>query len=154
MSDSLTVAHLSWVTWAIHSQSLICREWSEQIAYSCSFDLSQMSEFPSLCTMQIFQMVNQYFKLHYDEFSKCRIKIRYNDRGTFNAAELLAQALMNSNFANENIHCSIRYDFHSSFCRFNRDADPHNFIRIRILHFILTNLYPDPKNVGNMFLIL
>ena len=44
LSDSLTVTHLSWVTWAILSQSLICLERSEQIAHCHSFDLSRMSK--------------------------------------------------------------------------------------------------------------
>ena len=44
LSDSLTVAHLSWATWGIRSQSLICLERSERIAHSRSFDLSEMSE--------------------------------------------------------------------------------------------------------------
>ena len=35
LSDSLTVAHLSWATWGIRSQSLICLDWSERIAQSC-----------------------------------------------------------------------------------------------------------------------
>ena len=50
LSDSLTVAHLSRATWAICSQSIVCLEQSEQIAHSCSFDLSdgRMSEFPAL----------------------------------------------------------------------------------------------------------
>ena len=125
-----------------------------------------MSEFPALCTMQIFQMVNQYFKLHYDEFSKCRIKIRYNDRGTFNAAELLAQALMNSNFANENIHfakfdtISIRHfavsDVLPHHCRYIQGCRSAAFYTDPDLTFHLQYITPnpDPKNVGNMFLIL
>ena len=36
--------HLSWATWANQLRSLICLEGSERIAYSCSFDLSKMSE--------------------------------------------------------------------------------------------------------------
>ena len=44
LSKSLTVPHLSWATWAIRSQSLICPERSEQIAHSCSFDLSDLSK--------------------------------------------------------------------------------------------------------------
>ena len=36
LSKSLMVALLSWVTWAIRSQSLICPERSEQIVHSCS----------------------------------------------------------------------------------------------------------------------
>ena len=43
-SESLTVAHLSWATWAIPSQLLICLEQSERIAHSRLFDLSEMSE--------------------------------------------------------------------------------------------------------------
>ena len=43
LSESLTVAHLSWATWAIRSQSLICFEKSEGIAHSRSFDLSEFS---------------------------------------------------------------------------------------------------------------
>ena len=53
LSDLLTVAHLSWATWAIGSQSIICLERSEQIAHSRSFDLiewanEQMNEFPAV----------------------------------------------------------------------------------------------------------
>ena len=44
MSKLLTVAHLSWATWAIHSRSLICPERSEWIGHSCSIDLSDLSE--------------------------------------------------------------------------------------------------------------
>ena len=44
LSNSLTVPHFLWATWAIHSQSLIFLELSEQIAHSCSFDLSEMSD--------------------------------------------------------------------------------------------------------------
>ena len=36
LSDLLTIAHLSWATWAISSQFLIFPEQSEQIAQSCS----------------------------------------------------------------------------------------------------------------------
>ena len=43
-SELLTVAHLSWVTWVIHSQSLICLERSEQITHNRSFDLSKMTK--------------------------------------------------------------------------------------------------------------
>ena len=45
LSDSLTVAHFLWATWAICSRSLICRERSDQIAHSRSFDLNK---FPAL----------------------------------------------------------------------------------------------------------
>ena len=49
LNDSLTVALLTWATWAIRSQSLICPERSELIAHCRSFDLSeQMSEFQAL----------------------------------------------------------------------------------------------------------
>ena len=44
LSDSLTVAHFLWATWAIRSQPLICLERSERIAHSCSFDLSKMGK--------------------------------------------------------------------------------------------------------------
>ena len=44
LSNSLTVALLIWVTWAICSQSLICLEQSEQVAHSRSFDLSDLSK--------------------------------------------------------------------------------------------------------------
>ena len=44
LSDSLMVTHLSWATWAIGSQSIICLERSGRIAHSCSFDLSKMSK--------------------------------------------------------------------------------------------------------------
>ena len=36
-------AHLSWVTWANWSQSLICHERPERLAHSCSFDMSNLS---------------------------------------------------------------------------------------------------------------
>ena len=48
LSDLLTVAHLTWATWAIGSQSLTCPEQSEQIAHSRSFDLSDLIKFPTL----------------------------------------------------------------------------------------------------------
>ena len=44
LSNSLTVAHFLWATWAIRLRSLICLERSERIAHSRSFDLSEMSE--------------------------------------------------------------------------------------------------------------
>ena len=44
LSDSLTVSHLSWATWAIRSQSLICPKQSDQIAHSRSFDMSNLSK--------------------------------------------------------------------------------------------------------------
>ena len=44
LSNLLTVALLTWATWAIHSQLLICPEWSERIAHSRSFDLSDLSK--------------------------------------------------------------------------------------------------------------
>ena len=44
LSNSLTVALLTWATWVICSQSLICHEQSEQIAHSHSFDLSDLSK--------------------------------------------------------------------------------------------------------------
>ena len=44
LSNSLTVAHLSWATQELRSQSLMCLEQSEWITHSRSFDLSEMSE--------------------------------------------------------------------------------------------------------------
>ena len=44
LSDSLMVVLLIWATWSICSQLLICLEQSQQIAYSCSFDLSDLSK--------------------------------------------------------------------------------------------------------------
>ena len=44
LSKLLTVAHLSWATWAIHSQLLFWHEWPEQFAHSCSFVLSGLSK--------------------------------------------------------------------------------------------------------------
>ena len=44
LSKSLTVAHLSWATWAIRSRSLFWYEQPEQFAYSRSFVLSDLSE--------------------------------------------------------------------------------------------------------------
>ena len=44
LSDLLTVAHLSWATWAICSRLLICLEWPEQFAHSRSFVLSNLSK--------------------------------------------------------------------------------------------------------------
>ena len=38
------VAHLSWATWAIRSQLLICLVRSERITHSSSFDLSELSD--------------------------------------------------------------------------------------------------------------
>ena len=37
-------AHLSLVTWANWSQSLICHERPERLAHSCSFDMSNLSD--------------------------------------------------------------------------------------------------------------
>ena len=37
-------AHLSWATWVNPSRSLICHEWPEQFAHSCSFDMSDQSD--------------------------------------------------------------------------------------------------------------
>ena len=47
LSDSLTVALLTWATWAIRSQLLFCPEWSELIAHSRSLNLSDLSEWKS-----------------------------------------------------------------------------------------------------------
>ena len=44
LSESLTVAHFSIATWAICSQALNCSERSDWINHSCSFDLSNLSE--------------------------------------------------------------------------------------------------------------
>ena len=44
LSESLTVAHLSWVTWAICSRWLIFLERAERFAHSRSFVLSNLSE--------------------------------------------------------------------------------------------------------------
>ena len=44
LSKLLTVAHLSWATWAIRSWSLICLEQPEQFAHNRSFVLSDLSE--------------------------------------------------------------------------------------------------------------
>ena len=44
LSNSLTVALLTWATWAICSQMLICPEQSEWIAHSRSFDLSDLNK--------------------------------------------------------------------------------------------------------------
>ena len=44
LSKSLTVAHLSWVTWVIHSRLLICLERPEHFAHSHSFVLSDLSK--------------------------------------------------------------------------------------------------------------
>ena len=44
LSKSLTVAHLSWATWAIRSWSLICLERPEQLAHSRLFVLSDLGE--------------------------------------------------------------------------------------------------------------
>ena len=44
LSESLTVALLSWVTWAIRSQSLFCHEQPERFAHSRSFILSDLSK--------------------------------------------------------------------------------------------------------------
>ena len=41
LSESIMVAHLSWVTWAIRSRSLICLEQPEQFAHGHSFVLSE-----------------------------------------------------------------------------------------------------------------
>ena len=44
LSELLTVDHLSWATWAIHSQSLFWHERPERFAHSHSFVLSDLSE--------------------------------------------------------------------------------------------------------------
>ena len=46
LRESLTVAHahMSWATWMICSQWLICPERSQRIAHSHSFDLSNLSK--------------------------------------------------------------------------------------------------------------
>ena len=44
LSDSLTVAHLSWATWAIRSRSLFWHERPERFPRSHSFVLSDLSE--------------------------------------------------------------------------------------------------------------
>ena len=44
LSKSLTGALLSWATWAICSQLLICHERPEQFPHSCSFVLSDLSK--------------------------------------------------------------------------------------------------------------
>ena len=44
LSKLLTVAHLSWATWAIDSQLLFWHERPERFAHSCSFVLSDLSE--------------------------------------------------------------------------------------------------------------
>ena len=44
LSDSLTIAHFLWATWAICWRLLIFLERSERVTHSPSFDLSKMSE--------------------------------------------------------------------------------------------------------------
>ena len=44
LSKTLTVAHLSWVSWAIHSRSLFWYVWPDWLAHSHSFVLSDLSE--------------------------------------------------------------------------------------------------------------
>ena len=44
LRESLTVAHLSWATWAIRSLSLFWYEWPERFAHSHSFFLSDLSK--------------------------------------------------------------------------------------------------------------
>ena len=44
LSELLMVAHLSWVTWEIHTRSLISSEWPEQFAHGRSFVLSDLSK--------------------------------------------------------------------------------------------------------------
>ena len=44
LSESLTVAHLSWAIWAIRTWSLICLERPERFAHSRSFVLNDLSE--------------------------------------------------------------------------------------------------------------
>ena len=44
LSDSLKVPLLSWATWAIRSQLLICPEWSERIVHSCSLKWAILSD--------------------------------------------------------------------------------------------------------------
>ena len=68
LSNSLTVAHLSWATLAICSQSLVSPEQSEWIAHSCSFDLSDLRELANSqpCSFVIHDKPN---KLHMLSFS-------------------------------------------------------------------------------------
>ena len=44
LKDSLMVALLSWATWALRSQLLICPERSEWMAHSCSLKLAILSK--------------------------------------------------------------------------------------------------------------
>ena len=46
LSKLLTFTHLSWVTWGIRLQSLICPKWTERISHICSFVLSDLSKWP------------------------------------------------------------------------------------------------------------
>ena len=55
LSDSLTVAHLSWAAWVTRSQSLICLKRNEQMS-----ELA-MSEFPAL----LLDNVIGYHLIHY-----------------------------------------------------------------------------------------
>ena len=57
LSESLTVAHLSWATWAIRSQSLICLEGPEGFAHSHSFVLSDLSKL--LTVLNWFERIEQ-----------------------------------------------------------------------------------------------
>ena len=41
-------AHLSWTTWANHSRSLISHEQPEQFAHGASFDMSDLSDSPTV----------------------------------------------------------------------------------------------------------
>ena len=81
LSDLLTVALLTWVTWAVCSQSLMCPEWSEGIANSRSFDLSNLSEWAMSkwaksqpCTKEKIQNLFSYFHFLFPKNGKIVFK--------------------------------------------------------------------------------
>ena len=84
LSDSLMVARLTWATWAICSQSLICPEGSEQIAHSHSFDLrtiwaeERMSEFSTLLKLKL---IDCYLRVGFRIRKKVPISLQPSGRG-------------------------------------------------------------------------
>ena len=61
LTESLTVALLTWAPWEIRSQSLICSEQSERITHNCSFDLSNLSKWAmSKWGMSVYERMNKF----------------------------------------------------------------------------------------------
>ena len=59
LSKVRMIAHLSWATWAIRSQSLICLEWPERFAHICSFVLSDLSKLLTVAHLNWVKWANE-----------------------------------------------------------------------------------------------